>query len=286
MNSNNKINWWLAAALAVICVPVGFVATGFFKNQANQEQEEKVDTVVVSTPIPQTEKDDSDSIASPIPVQEEEAKLELPPKPLPNVDPTKQEERRQQIGEQKQQAEERRLEREQKRRDEQERQKQLNEERRQQRELKRQEEQERQQKLAEERRQQRETKRQEEQERQKQLAAERQRQKELKEQQLLREKQAKEEATKQKQQEERNKQEEALKKDVQAIVSKGQSNSKVPDGCTIVVNNGKATNYLNFRNGIVLGAYSNVSVTSVESNANGTAATKIFVKAKVNRADD
>lgn len=76
------------------------------------------------------------------------------------------------------------------------------------------------------------------------------------------------------------------KEEVQGIVAKGQSSNKVPDGCTIVVNNGKATNYLNFRNGIVLGAYSGVSVTSMELNANGTAATKINVKAKVNRADD
>lgn len=75
------------------------------------------------------------------------------------------------------------------------------------------------------------------------------------------------------------------KDEVQGIVAKGQPSSKVPDGCTVVVN-GKPTNYLNFRNGIVLGAYSGVSVTSVELNGNGTAATRINIKAKVKRADD
>lgn len=76
------------------------------------------------------------------------------------------------------------------------------------------------------------------------------------------------------------------KDDVQKIVSVGKASSIVPEGCVVVINNGNSTNYQNFRNGVKLGSYTNVKVTKVESNANGTAATKVYVTAKVKSADD
>ena len=72
--------------------------------------------------------------------------------------------------------------------------------------------------------------------------------------------------------------------EVQSVVVSGNVSSKVPDGCTIVMNGKSTTNYQNFRNGVKLGAYSNISVTKVEGNA--TAATKVYVNVKEKVGDD
>lgn len=82
------------------------------------------------------------------------------------------------------------------------------------------------------------------------------------------------------QEELKNKQNE-LKNIVQKQVAFGYKNDIVPDGCIIVVNNSQSMDYQSFRNGVKLGSFSNISVNKVESKANGTAATKVYVTARV-----
>jgi len=86
---------------------------------------------------------------------------------------------------------------------------------------------------------------------------------------------------KQKEQEELKNKQNVLKNNVQKYVASGQKSDMVPDGCTIVVNNGQSMDYQSFRNGVKLGSFSNVTVNKVESNANGTTATKVYVAARV-----
>jgi len=50
------------------------------------------------------------------------------------------------------------------------------------------------------------------------------------------------------------------KEKAQSILSSGQRNVKVPDGCTVIVN-GKTMNYQTFRNGVKLKTYTNIVVS-------------------------
>jgi len=68
------------------------------------------------------------------------------------------------------------------------------------------------------------------------------------------------------------------KEELQPIVASGQKSSKVPDGCSVVVNGHNTTDYQAFRMGVNYKAYTNVKVTSVSSDANGKV-TKITVTA-------
>ena len=214
MKKHSNINWWLILALVVICVPIGFVATGAWKNKQQQKEDHKdsanivkVDTVAVPTPPVAHEVKDSVApapVSHEMPTSEPSNPVSKPIKPAP--DPAQQE-------------------------------------------------------------------------REKELAAE---QKRIEDQKV---KEAKEEAERQRLLAERQKKEEALKSNVQAAVSKGQSSSVIPDGCSVVVN-GNTMNYQNFRNGVRLGAYSNVRVDKVEAAQDGKTVTRVYVTAKVARDDD
>ena len=59
------------------------------------------------------------------------------------------------------------------------------------------------------------------------------------------------------------------KEEVQKIVSSGQKNSKITDGCTIVVNGRNTTDYQAFRQGVNYRAYTNVRVTEVITDPSG-----------------
>ena len=69
--------------------------------------------------------------------------------------------------------------------------------------------------------------------------------------------------------------------DIQPIVSAGQKSSKIPDGCTIVVNGKDNMDYQNFRMGVNYKTYTNVRVTDVKADAKGNI-TKISVTATEN----
>ena len=59
------------------------------------------------------------------------------------------------------------------------------------------------------------------------------------------------------------------KEEIQKIVASGQKNSKVSDGCTIVVNGRNTTDYQAFRQGVNYKVYSNVRVTDVTTDSSG-----------------
>ena len=77
-----------------------------------------------------------------------------------------------------------------------------------------------------------------------------------------------------------------LKNSAQGIVTAGKSSGMIPENCPVVVNGGKPIDYQNFRNGVKLGSYSNVTVDKVEANDKGTTVTKVYVKAKVKSSED
>ena len=72
--------------------------------------------------------------------------------------------------------------------------------------------------------------------------------------------------------------------DIQPIVASGSKNSKIPEGCAIVVN-GHETDYQSFRMGVNYKAYSNVRVTDVKVDAKGVI-TRINVTATERREDN
>ena len=73
----------------------------------------------------------------------------------------------------------------------------------------------------------------------------------------------------------------ALKAEIQGVVSKGGSSSKVSAGCTVVVN-GTSMDYQNFKRGVRNGTYTGVKVTDVVPDASGNARS-ITVSARENQ---
>lgn len=76
-----------------------------------------------------------------------------------------------------------------------------------------------------------------------------------------------------------------LKKEVQGIVAAGKKSSKVPDGCTVVINGRNNTDYQAFRMGVNYKAYSNVKVTAVTTDAKGVV-TRVAVTATESKDAD
>ena len=72
--------------------------------------------------------------------------------------------------------------------------------------------------------------------------------------------------------------------DIQPIVASGRTNSKIPEGCTVVVN-GHDTDYQSFRMGVNYKAYTNVRVTDVKVDAKGVI-TRIYVIATEQKEDN
>lgn len=75
------------------------------------------------------------------------------------------------------------------------------------------------------------------------------------------------------------------KEQAQTIVSSGQTSSKIPDACTIVINGKNTKDYQSFRTGIRMKAYTNVRVDNVISDANGKV-TRITVTATESNYED
>lgn len=76
-----------------------------------------------------------------------------------------------------------------------------------------------------------------------------------------------------------------LKKEVQGIVAAGKKSSKVPDGCTVVINGRNNKDYQDFRMGVNCNAYSNVKVTAVTTDAKGVV-TRVAVTATESKDAD
>lgn len=76
-----------------------------------------------------------------------------------------------------------------------------------------------------------------------------------------------------------------LKKEVQGIVAAGKKSSKVPDGCTVVINGRNNKDYQDFRMGVNYNAYSNVKVTAVTTDAKGVV-TRVAVTATESKDAD
>ena len=104
---------------------------------------------------------------------------------------------------------------------------------------------------------------------------------ELSDEQRRLEEKRKEQDASRKQEEEQQRQ---LLNEIQKVMVSGEPNSKVPNGCPIVVNGKDTVSYMNFCIGVRLDSYSDINVTNVECNA--TIVTKIYVNAKVKSVED
>ena len=251
MEKKSRINWWIVAAVIVIGVPVGYVASGVVKQLVSRNLSTETDSteiVSLSNPV-----EKADTVAITAPAEETLAKLEtaepkviVAPKPNNKVELTPEERDRQ-----RQIAEERMQLLEQKRIQDQERKQQLDEERKRQDEIKKKQEQERQ-----------------EQDR-------------LKKEEEAR-KRAEAEAKLKAEAEAKMKREAEVKRNqVSSAVVSGKRDALVPAHCTIVVN-GISMDYQNFCVGVRTKAYSNVKVKNVNFDSDGNA-NKVVVSAKVNQ---
>lgn len=242
MEKKSKVNWWVLLAIAVIGVPVGFVGMGFFNRVGEND----------STVIPEVQAKVHNDNSNPhsdvgktdsvIPFSDEQKR------PVDSEPASPKTETEAILGEKK--AEKKT-------------------------EIKSEEVQDEQIKIVKEEqkkisREEIETK-----------AREKKEAEERKKAEMEEKKRQKETEKKLKEQEELKNKQNELKNKVQKQVAFGYKNDIVPDGCVIVVNNGQSMDYQSFRNGVKLGSFSNISVNNVESNANGTAATKVYVTARV-----
>ncbi len=256
MSNKKRINWWIVAAVLIIGIPVGFVATGIINKTMSEKNTEATSTAedpgkdtgpeVAEVPIvAEPETADTTAVVSvqPTPKPEPAVKKTVPKKTELTPEQIAEQEYRQEL--KRQQDEEKKLLAEQ--------------EKREQQELKRQQEEEKR-LIAEQKKQESQRKIAEEQEAKRKKAEAAQKAKEAEQARI----------------------QEQFVADVKSVIASGKSSSKVPEDCIIVVNN-QRTNYQDFRNGVRLGSYSGIRVVKVEGNG---VATKVYVNATVNAADD
>lgn len=256
MSNKKRINWWIVAAVLIIGIPVGFVATGIINKAMSEKNTEATSTVE------DPEKDTGTEVAEEPIVSEPETadtpavvSVQPTPKPEPAVEkpaPKRKELTPEQIADQ---------------------------ERRQ--ELKRQKDEERK-LLAEQERQRREELKRQKDEEKRLLAEQKEQERQLKIAEEQEAKRKKAEAAQKAKEAELARMQEQFVADVKSVIASGKSSSKVPEDCIIVVNN-QQTNYQDFRNGVRLGSYSGIRVVKVEGSG---VATKVYVNATVNAADD
>ena len=279
---NKKINWWAILAVVIIGIPIGFIAMRMVLPTSTQEKD---DTLKVDTTQNLRENKDSLKILTDDSVKQEKAEdieesqgvinpeqNELSPEQL--AEARRQREVRDSL--KRVEAARRKMEADIK-----------SAEARRQREvrdsLKRVESErkkmEADKKRAEEKRQR------EERDSLKRAEAERKKieaEKKRAEEQRLRDEKARQEAEQKRMQEEQKLK--TLLNTLQPIVASGRTNSKIPEGCTVVVN-GHDTDYQSFRMGVNYKAYTNVRVTDVKVDAKGVI-TRIYVIATEQKEDN
>ena len=267
MQQKSKTNWWVIAAVIIIGVPIGFVIMGVINKSSKHDGKKELEKVEIQSDVSKINEDNAVGSDNAVKIEEVKPAEE---KPVNNkggksnsVDDKKvtpiqsNDEKIQEVAIQKDVKNETTEDME---------------KRHQEQDLRRRQEAERQERLAEELRIEQEKKAQEDAER---------RQREEEERIKALERQRQQQEALKKQQEEARMQ---LLSDVQDVVSAGKKSAVVPDGCLVVINDKATTDYQDFRNGVKLGSYSNVTVTNIESDANGV--TKVYVNVKENSKDE
>lgn len=235
MQKKSNINWWVVLAVIVVCVPVGYVGTGYYKKLANKEVSALADTTNVeqkdTAQYNNIQEKDSDSVD--VPDEEQEEKKDADEATDRQEVKTSEKKVEKEVDEEtlRLREERARLKREQD-------------------EIRRLEQERKNAEKAEKQRL--------EQERQERIKAEKAEKDRLK-----------------KEEEDRKNAEQAqkvsqLKSDAQDIVASGRTDSRFPDNCK-VVGNGVNTTYKQFRTNVTNNSYESVKVVSVTPDKNGNA---------------
>ena len=250
---NKKINWWAILAVVIIGVPIVFI---LMIRRPPTSTQEKDDTLKVDTTQNLRENKDSLKILTDDSVKQEKAEDIEESQGV--INPEQNELTPEQLAETRRQREVRdSLKRVESERKKMEADKKRAEEKRQ--------------------REERDSLKRAESERKK-IEAEKKRA----EEQRLRDEKARQEAEQKRMQEEQKLK--TLLNTLQPIVASGRTNSKIPEGCTVVVN-GHDTDYQSFRMGVNYKAYTNVRVTDVKVDAKGVI-TRIYVIATEQKEDN